>query len=76
LLLRPLEGRMIGYVQVDDFSIRELHNDENVENSKPNRVLYKEVAGPHGLCLVLQKAAPGLRICGSQSPFDHVFSDG
>ena len=76
LLFGPLEGWMIGYVQVDDLSIRELHDDEDVENTKPNRVLHKEVTGPHGLGLVLQKASPGLRICGSQAPFDHVFPDG
>ena len=76
LLFRPLEGWMIGYIQVNDLTIRELHDDENVENMKPNRVLYKEVAGPHGLSLILQKASPSLRILGSQSPFDHVFPDG
>jgi 2-keto-4-pentenoate hydratase/2-oxohepta-3-ene-1,7-dioic acid hydratase in catechol pathway len=53
LLFRPLEGWVIGYIQVNDLTIRELHDDEDVENTKPNRVLYKEVAGPHGLGLVL-----------------------
>ncbi len=69
LLLRPLEGWMIGYVQVDDLSTGNLHDDEYVKDTKPNRVLHKEVAGPHGLGLVLQKASPGLRICGSRSAF-------
>jgi len=55
LLFRPLEGWMIGYIQVNDLTIREPHDDEDVENTKPNRVLHKEVAGPHGLGLVLQK---------------------
>jgi len=49
LLFRPLERRMIGYVQVDDLSARKLHDHENSENTKPNRVLHKEVTGPRGL---------------------------
>ena len=53
LLFGPLEGWMIGYVQVDDLSIRKLHDDEDVKDTKPNRVLHKEVTGPHGLGLVL-----------------------
>jgi hypothetical protein len=76
LLFRPLERWMIRHVHVDDLSIRKLHDDENVENTKPNRMLHKEVTGPHGLGLLRQKASPGLRICGSQMPFDHVFPDG
>jgi hypothetical protein len=50
---------MIGDVQVDHLSIRELHDDENVENTEHNRVLHKEATGPQGLGLVLQKASPG-----------------
>ncbi len=46
LLFRPLERWMIGYVHVDDLAIRELHDNENVENTKPNRMLHKEVTGP------------------------------
>ena len=76
LLFRPLERRMIGYVQVDDLSTRNLHDHENVENTKPNRVLHKEVTGPHGLGLVLQKASPGLGISRSRTPFGHVSPDG
>jgi hypothetical protein len=48
---------MIGYIQVNDLTIRELHSDEDVESINPNRVLYKEVTGPHGLELVLQSLA-------------------
>jgi hypothetical protein len=59
LLFGPLERWMIGDVQVDDLSICELHDDEDVENTKPNRLLHKEVTGPHGFGLVLQKASPG-----------------
>ena len=75
-LFRPLEGWMIGYVPVDDLSIRQLQDDEYVEDTKPNCVLHQEVTGPHGLSLVLQEASPGLRICGSQAPFNHVSPDG
>ena len=76
LMFRPLEGWMISYVQVDDLSIRKLHDDEYVKDTKPNRVLHKEVTGPQGLGLVLQKAPPGLGICASRAPFDHVSPDG
>jgi len=44
---------MISYVQVDDLSIRKLHHNEYIKDTKPNRVLHKEVTGPHGLGLVL-----------------------
>jgi hypothetical protein len=47
LLFRPLEGWMIGYIQVNDLTIREFHDDEDVENTKSNRVLHKKVTGPH-----------------------------
>jgi len=39
LLFRPLERWMICHVHVDDLPIRELQDDENVENTKPNRML-------------------------------------
>ncbi len=76
LLFRPLECWMIGYVQVNDLSTRKLHDHENVKNTKPNRVRHKEVTGPHGLGLVLQKVSPGLGISPSRTPFDHVSPDG
>jgi len=76
LLFCPLEGWMLGYVQVDDLATRKLHYHENVENTKSNRVLHKEVTGPHGLGLVLQKASPGLGICRSRTLSDHVSPDG
>ena len=50
LLFRPLERRVIGNVEVDDLPIRKLHDDEDVQGTKPDRVLYKEVAGPHPFC--------------------------
>ena len=34
LLFRPLERWMIGHMHVDDLWIRELHDDEDVENTK------------------------------------------
>ncbi len=46
LLFRPLERWMIRHVHMEDLSIRKLQDDENVENTKPNRVLHKEVTGP------------------------------
>jgi len=76
LLFRPLEGWMIGYMQVCDLSTGKLHDDEYIKNLKANRVLHEEVARPHGLGLVFQKAFPGLGICRSRTPFDHISPDG
>jgi len=76
LLFRPLKGWMISDAPGDDLSICELHDDEYVKDTKPNCVLHQEVTAPHALSLILQKASPGLRICGSQAPIDHVFPDG
>jgi hypothetical protein len=67
---------MIGYVQVYDLSTGNLHDDKHIKDLKRDRVLHKEVTGPHGLGLVLQKASPGLGICRSRTPFDHVSPDG
>jgi len=75
LLFRPLKRWVLGHVEVDELSTRELHNDEHVEDTKPDRVLHKEVTSPHGLGLVLQEASPGLGIAG-RAPFDHVSPDG
>jgi len=72
LLFRPLECWMIRYMHVDDLATRQRHDDEYVKDTKPNRVLHKEVTGPHGFGLVLQKASPGLGISRSRTPFDHV----
>jgi len=55
-----LPGRPRIFTIRDDLSTRNLHDHENAENTKPNRVLHKEVTGPHGLGLVLQEASPGL----------------
>ena len=74
LLFRPLECRVLGHVEVDDLSTRELHDDEHVENTKPDRVLHEEITSPHDLGLVLQEASPGLGIAG-RAPFDHVSPD-
>ena len=76
LLFRPLEGWMIGYMKVYDLSTGNLHDDEHIKDLKRDRVLHEEVTGPHGLGLVLQKASPGLGICWSRTPFDHVSTDG
>ena len=76
LLLRPLERWIAGYVQADDLSTRKLHDHENAEHTKANRVLHKEVTAPHGLGLVFQKASAGLGICRSRPPFDHAPPDG
>ena len=76
LLFRPVEGWMIGYMKVYDLSTGNLHDDEHIKELKRDRVLHKEVTGPHGLGLVLQKASPGLGICWSRTPFDHVSSYG
>ena len=73
LLFRPFKHWVIRYVEMNNLSTREFHDDEYVENTKPNRRLYKEVTRPYGLSLVLQKAAPGLGIFRSGTPFDHVF---
>jgi hypothetical protein len=75
LLFRPFERRVLGHVEVDELSTRELHDDEHVEDTKPDRVLHKEVTSPHGLGLVLQEASPGLGVAG-RAPFDHVSPDG
>lgn len=76
LLFRPLEGRMFGHMKVHDLSTGNLHDDERVKDPKPDGVLHKEVTGPDGLGLVLQKASPGLGICRSRTLFDHVSLDG
>jgi len=34
LLFRPLKCRMLGHVEVDELSTRELHDDEHVKNTK------------------------------------------
>ncbi len=75
LLFRPIESRVLAHVEVDELSAGEFHNDENVENTKSDRVLHEEVTSPHGLGLVLQEASPALGIAG-RAPFDHVSSDG
>jgi hypothetical protein len=76
LLFRPFKRWVIRYVEVNNLSTREFHDDEYVENTKPNRRLHKEVTRPYGFGLVLQKAAPGLGICWLRTPFDHVPADG
>ena len=76
LLFRPLEGWMIGDMKVYDLSTGNLHDDEHIKDLKYDRVLHEEVARPHGLGLVFQKAFPGLGICRSRTPFDHVSPDG
>jgi hypothetical protein len=76
LLFRPLEGWMIGYMKVYDLSTGNLHHHEHIKNLKRDRVLHKEVTGPHGLGLVLQKASPGLGISWSRMLFDHVSPNG
>jgi hypothetical protein len=53
LLVCPLERRMSGDVYVDYLSTREFHDQENIEDTKANRVLDKEVAAPDGFGLVL-----------------------
>ena len=67
---------MIGYLQVYDLSTGKLHDDENIKDLKPDRVLHQEVTGPQGLGLVFQKASPCLGISWSRTPFDHVSPDG
>ena len=76
LLFRPFKRWVIRYVEVNNLSARKFHDDEYVENTKPNRRLYKEVTRPYSLGLVLQKAVPGLGIFRSRTPFDHVFPHG
>jgi hypothetical protein len=76
LLFRPLERWMIGYMQVYDLSTGKLHDDEYIKDLNSDRVLHKKVTGPQSLGLVLQKASPGLGICWSRTPFDHVSSYG
>jgi len=75
LLFRPFKRWVIRYLEVNNLSTREFHNDEYVENTKLNRRLHKEITGQYGLGLVLQKAAPGLGIFRSRTPFDHVSPD-
>jgi hypothetical protein len=58
LLFRPFKHRVIRYIEVNNLSTRELHDDEYVENTKSDRVLHKKVARPHGLGLILQKGSP------------------
>ncbi|MBP1598483.1 MAG: hypothetical protein H6Q05_3860, partial [Acidobacteria bacterium] len=53
---------MIGYMKVNDLSTGRLHDNEYIKALKQDSVLHKEVTGPHGLGLVLQKASPGLGI--------------
>ena len=53
LLFRPLERWVLGHIEVDELSTRELHNDKHVENTKIDRVLHEEVTSPHSLGLVL-----------------------
>ncbi len=64
LLFRPLERWVLGHVEVDKLSTAELHNDEHVEDTKPDCVLHKEVTSPYGLGLVLQEASPSLGNAG------------
>ena len=75
LLFRPLERWVLGHIEVDELSTRELHNDKHVENTKSDRVLHEEVTSSHSLGLVLQEASPGLGIAG-RAPFDHVSPHG
>ena len=67
---------MIGYMKVNDLSTGRLHDNEYIKALKQYSVLHKEVTGPHGLGLVLQKASPGLGIRWFPTPFDHVSPDG
>ena len=53
LLFCPFERRMGGDVYVDYLSTREFHDQEDIEDTKANRVLHKEVAAPDGFGLVL-----------------------
>ena len=55
LLFRPFEGRMIGYMQVDDLPTCNLHDDEHVKDPKPDRVLHKEVTGHMDLAWFFKK---------------------
>jgi hypothetical protein len=76
LLFCPLERRMGGDVYVDYLSTREFHDQEDIEDTKANRVLHNEVAAPDGFGLALQKASPGLGISRSGRLFEHVSPDG
>ena len=76
LLFRPLERWMIGYLQVYDLTTGKLHDDENIKDLNPDRVLHQEVTGPQGLGLVFQKASPGLGIRWFWTPLDQVSPDG
>jgi hypothetical protein len=50
LLFRPFEYWVIRYIEVNNLSTREFHDDEYVENMKRNRVLHEEVArGNHAI---------------------------
>ena len=53
LLFRPFKRWVICYIEVNNLSTREIHNDEYVENTKPNRRLREEVTRPYSLGLIL-----------------------
>jgi hypothetical protein len=43
LLFRPFKHWVLCYIEVNNLSTREFHDDEYVENTKRNRRLHKEV---------------------------------
>jgi len=75
LLLDPGQGWVLGHIDLHDFAAAELHDDEDVEGSEPDRVLDAKVAHPDGVGLVPEEGSPGLGWSYRAGWFDHVLSN-
>ena len=61
LLHRPLSGRMLGHVPVQQSARADVEHDKDVDKSKPCRHRHEEIAGQHVAGMIADERAPGLR---------------
>lgn len=76
LLYDPLQGRMEGTGEVDDFSPAVIEDEEDVYNLERQCRHGEEVDGPRAIQVVFQKGSLGRRPMVRIERFDHIFTDG
>jgi hypothetical protein len=76
LLLHPSQCWVLSDVKMCDFSASKLHDDEDIQNTKTDRVLNEEITGPDDFSLILQKGAPALRVFGASPSINPILPDG